>query len=62
MPSTQILIDYSNCFQIFYKPFRLLPSLNYNSDIELPIYFDTLDDLNLKNVRPVFKNYFDFLR
>lgn len=60
--------QYSNFNRLFKllssvnKPFRLLPTMNYNSDIELPIYFDTLDDLNLKNVRPVFKNYFDFLR
>ncbi len=61
-------VQYSNFSRIFSvisnynKPFRLLPSLNYDSNIVLPIYFDTLDDINLKYLRPVFKNYFDFLR
>jgi YD repeat-containing protein len=34
----------------------------YDSRIELPYRFDTLDDLNLRNIRPIYQNYFRFLR
>ncbi|MBS3999753.1 MAG: hypothetical protein KGZ71_04650 [Desulfobulbaceae bacterium] len=34
----------------------------YDSTIELPFRFDTLDDLNLRNIRPIYQNYFRFLR
>jgi hypothetical protein len=34
----------------------------YDSKIELPYRFDTLDDLNLRNISPIYQNYFRFLR
>ncbi|MCO5251421.1 MAG: DUF6531 domain-containing protein [Candidatus Kapabacteria bacterium] len=34
----------------------------YDRKIELPYRFDTLDDLNLRNIRPIYQNYFRFLR
>jgi len=61
-------IQYSNLKSLYSvisnynKPFNLMPTYNYDSNITLPMYFDTFDNMNLIFVKPFFKNYFDFLR
>lgn len=71
-PIPNILSTYNNASNenldnLFTKVLRLNQSklgskLLYDGRIELPFKFDTLDDINLKNIRPEYQNYFRFLR